>query len=843
MANSLLDAITSPLTGDYRKEKPLSVKAADTAVSLTTPIDSIVEIKEELKKDEPDYLKIGMLGGIEALSIVGPGIAPVARTMIRKGADMARQTDEAIDVASNAPKVVEDPFNKTRPAYKLFVKNDEKLYPLFVNAADEIPVNQWIEADFPDVAFKGKTKAGGEGWYVPTKGAKRDKGEKAKKTGDTITIPDEETRQKLIDEGFITDKAGRTKDAPFGRVTAVAARPGFHASTNPVAEHLGPQDIKISKDEASKLLDAGINTKAIRTRGDQYYVKRRAEDQIWAEVEMADDTSDELRSYMSERGRSDINDKVPKGGSYSYVDGQADGDTWVVGGDMKVSRVLSRDEAKAAQEAAGVKDLPYRDEIEEILGRKFANGGLVGEDMYSGQQDYLLAASSGMQMNEGGVAIDEQTEAVFKSSRTDVDPVSGNEVPPGSLPEEVRDDIPAMLSEGEYVVPADVLRFYGVKFFEDLRAQAKMGLAEMESNGRIGGEPIEEETGEAGISDEDLMAIMAQAPQEEQAVGAANGGLMGFQQGGLSFPEYISQPDLSQFGMAGTGSQGGLEYRKFVNDAGMTMTIPFYNGEPMGMIPPGYTEGEAPTSDEKDAEGWDDNNERLSAAEEMQKRKDRMSGENGFDLDAIPTDKLAQTAKGLSTMNSVATGLASFAGLPFSALVNTAGAAQYNDVLDRLEAEDPEAFKESGLQRKGSIFGGESGLFEGLADSGGRLDEKGNPTADGNVGFGDTWLGDLLGFDGKAGVDGLSLKESFAGKRRTERDDSSSEEPAATAPTELTDAERYERDEARFSSASGDRVDRERQEQRIRDIVSGAIQPKDADEEREFNTVISAAAG
>ena len=431
---------------------------------------------------------------------------------------------------------------------------------------------------------------------------------------------------------------------------------------------------------------------------------------------------------------------------------------------------------------------------------------------------------------------DEQTEAVFKSSRTDVDPVSGNEVPPGSLPEEVRDDIPAMLSEGEYVVPADVLRFYGVKFFEDLRAQAKMGLAEMESNGRIGGEPIEEETGEAGISDEDLMAIMAQASQEEpQQVAAKRGGLMGFQQGGLSFPEYISQPDLSQFGMAGTGSQGGLEYRKFVNDAGMTITIPFYNGEPMGMIPPGYTEGEAPTSDKKDAEGWADNDERLSAAEEMQKRKDRMSGDGGFDVASIPTDKLAQTAKGLSTMNSVATGLASFAGLPFSALVNTAGAAQYNDVLDRLEAEDPEAFKESGLQRKGSIFGGESGLFEGLADLDG--DKKKS--------FGDTWLGDFLGFDGEAGIKegNPGLRASFGGARRTERDDSSSEEPAATAPTELTDAERYERDEARSSSASGDRVDRERQEQRIRDIVSGAIQPKDADEEREFNTVISAAAG
>ena len=197
---------------------------------------------------------------------------------------------------------------------------------------------------------------------------------------------------------------------------------------------------------------------------------------------------------------------------------------------------------------------------------------------------------------------DEQTEAVFKSSRTDIDPVSGNEVPPGSLPEEVRDDIPAMLSEGEYVVPADVLRFYGVKFFEDLRAQAKMGLAEMEANGRIGGEPIEEETGDVGISDQELMLIMAQAPQEEpQQVMANRGGLMGFQAGGLNYPAYIKQPDLTQFGMAGPDFQGGLEYRTFTNDAGMTITIPFFNGEPMGMIPPGYTEGDAPTTTEQAA--------------------------------------------------------------------------------------------------------------------------------------------------------------------------------------------------------------------------------------------------
>jgi hypothetical protein len=71
-----------------------------------------------------------------------------------------------------------------------------------------------------------------------------------------------------------------------------------------------------------------------------------------------------------------------------------------------------------------------------------------------------------------------------------VDPVSGNEIPPGSMAKEVRDDIPAQLSEGEYVVPADVVQYYGVKHFEDLRDKAKGGLNQMEADGRIGGEPI-----------------------------------------------------------------------------------------------------------------------------------------------------------------------------------------------------------------------------------------------------------------------------------------------------------------------------------------------------------------
>jgi len=71
------------------------------------------------------------------------------------------------------------------------------------------------------------------------------------------------------------------------------------------------------------------------------------------------------------------------------------------------------------------------------------------------------------------------------------DPVSGNDIPLGSTAENVRDDIPTNLSEGEIVVPADVVNFHGVKLFEDLRAEAKVGYAQMAQDGRIGGQPMD----------------------------------------------------------------------------------------------------------------------------------------------------------------------------------------------------------------------------------------------------------------------------------------------------------------------------------------------------------------
>ena len=86
---------------------------------------------------------------------------------------------------------------------------------------------------------------------------------------------------------------------------------------------------------------------------------------------------------------------------------------------------------------------------------------------------------------------------------SNIDPVSGNEIPPGSTAKNVRDDIDAKLSEGEYVIPADAVKYYGVAYFEKLIGKAKDGLKDMEENGRIGGqtpkEAVQELNEEGGV--------------------------------------------------------------------------------------------------------------------------------------------------------------------------------------------------------------------------------------------------------------------------------------------------------------------------------------------------------
>jgi hypothetical protein len=137
-----------------------------------------------------------------------------------------------------------------------------------------------------------------------------------------------------------------------------------------------------------------------------------------------------------------------------------------------------------------------------------------------------------------------------------------------------------MLSEGEYVVPADVLRFYGVNFFEDLRNQAKSGLQGMEQNGRIGGEPL---------SPQQIQQNMGQAPAPVQA---NQGGMMqGFNQAGLAgTPTPSSTFDPSKYSVVGgstfnnQGQQAQQDsvttFKTFVSSAdGSTQIVEFVDGK------------------------------------------------------------------------------------------------------------------------------------------------------------------------------------------------------------------------------------------------------------------------
>jgi hypothetical protein len=180
---------------------------------------------------------------------------------------------------------------KTAKAYKLFRQKDGKLYPLFVDADEEIAIGQWLKAKAGEQAASGKVKS---------------------------------------------------------KLGELAYRPGWHAGDLPIATHIGARSHKNPKLPPDT----------------------RPSNQVWAEVEMADDVdwqkvADE-RARMTKKGTPDpktahITDQVPYGGYYRYKTNPNMAGNWMIGGDMRVNRVLTDDEVKAINEAAGVADLPRRE--------------------------------------------------------------------------------------------------------------------------------------------------------------------------------------------------------------------------------------------------------------------------------------------------------------------------------------------------------------------------------------------------------------------------------------------------------------------------------------------------
>lgn len=138
-------------------------------------------------------------------------------------------------------------------------------------------------------------------------------------------------------------------DKVKSKLGPLAFRPGWHAGDVPVATHIGMKD--------------GVADKKPKYRNPEH---------VWAEVEFAADV--DWQAEANKRGtnasgklvpvRAHITDQLPVGGFYRYKTNPNMEGTWLIGGEMKVNRVLSDSEVKRINDKAGAADLPRKEPLD-----------------------------------------------------------------------------------------------------------------------------------------------------------------------------------------------------------------------------------------------------------------------------------------------------------------------------------------------------------------------------------------------------------------------------------------------------------------------------------------------
>lgn len=169
-----------------------------------------------------------------------------------------------------------------------------------------------------------------------------------------------------------------------------------------------------------------------------------------------------------------------------------------------------------------------------------------------------------------------------------VDPVSGNDVPVGSLAEEVRDDVDAKLSPGEFVFPADVVRFIGLERLMQIRDQAKKGLMRMNDIGQMGNaEDVGEKANSTYEEDDDFESNIDEVMKDVDREETGRQTEMAFNTGG-----FVNQ---SYYDLTKAPKNPALDIRYFKDSAGKDFYMPFINGKPMKPMPNGATQTGGPT--------------------------------------------------------------------------------------------------------------------------------------------------------------------------------------------------------------------------------------------------------
>ena len=239
-----------------------------------------------------------------------------------------------------------------------------------------------------------------------------------------------------------------------------------------------------------------------------------------------------------------------------------------------------------------------------------------------------------------------------------VDKESGNDVPVGSTRKEVRDDIPAMLSEGEFVFPADVVRYIGLENLMRIRQDAKQGLKQMDAMGQMGNSDEATMPDDLPFSMMDL--VIVEGKEEPEVEKKAHGGVIHMNEGGFTTPSFT----VPKF------DPRNQDVRQYENADGKKLNIPFLGGKPVYPIPEGYFPVGGAIEEEKDetkeAIPTDDNDDRPV----VKPSKFQEAGGWGMDFGDPPdSDKvdlwINEAKKTTGNTPAIMTGVASlFGGLP-----------------------------------------------------------------------------------------------------------------------------------------------------------------------------------
>ena len=281
--------------------------------------------------------------------------------------------------------------------------------------------------------------------------------------------------------------------------------------------------------------------------------------------------------------------------------------------------------------------------------------------------------SDSLEFNKGGTPMLEKQMELFEDGglRDEggmVDEVSGNDVPVGSTRKEVRDDIPAMLSEGEFVFPADVVRYIGLENLMRIRQDAKQGLKQMDAMGQMGNgdEAVLPDDMPFGVMD----LIIVDGGEEEEPQEKAQGGVIHANQGTFVTPMF---------------DPSDQDVREYKNDKGDSLFIPFLGGEPVYPVPTGYfPAGQAPEETEQAIPVSDDSDPPPPPPQsEFQKA-------GGFSMDTSGTDGKAlstwiKEAEKAGTVGNVVAGIAATINPLIGGAIVLANKKQKKEIISMLD--------------------------------------------------------------------------------------------------------------------------------------------------------------